>query len=94
MNLLFHNGTMMKWTKKKPKLTEECLLITAHYFGGMTGWNYHLYEIKKTDFEDKWYWGIFDDGDEWGDYADLKAELYYVLPILKSKKQIVNRRSL
>lgn len=32
------------------------------------------------DFE---YWGIFQDGQEWGDYADLKADLYQVIETIK-----------
>lgn len=67
----------MKWTKTKPKLKGECLILTASKWGAET--SFTLFEISKVEFEDKWYWGIFQDGDEWGDYEDLKADLYLVM---------------
>lgn len=75
----------MNWKNKKPKPTKECLLLTASYFAG--NYEYHLFQILKTDYEDKWYWGIYTaDGDEWGDYADLKADLYLTMPLLTKPK--------
>lgn len=75
----------LKWTKKKPKFTtrsKECLLIAATKFN--KGWDYHLYQIKKTDDGEKWYWGIFtNDGDEWGEYSDLQAQRYAIVKPLK-----------
>lgn len=71
----------LKWTKKKPKFgtrSKECLLIAATKFNKR--WDYHLYQIKKTDCDDKWYWGIFDQyGDEWGEYSDLQAQRYAII---------------
>ncbi len=66
------------WSKEKPVLEEECLLIVASNFNGE--YEYKLFEIKKIPFEGKWYWGILDqNGGEWGDYYDLKAELYFTM---------------
>ena len=75
-----------QWSKKKPK-PQECLLFTARFLGGE--WEYVLYTIKKTDGENEageqcWYWGMFTaDGDEWGDLSDLKADLYYMMKLLR-----------
>lgn len=74
----------LNWSKKKPKADKECLLLVATFIGGR--WDYTLYQILKTEFEDKWYWGIFTaDGDEWGDYSDLTAERYCRMKLLKNK---------
>jgi hypothetical protein len=71
----------MNWKKSKPKFTENCLLLTAVKFRGK--YEYQLFEITRVNFGDGWYWGIFtSDGDEWGDIADFKADLYCVLPLL------------
>ncbi len=75
----------MKWTTKKPKFTEECLLIVATEI--QENWDFAIFQILKTDFEDMWYWGVFDgDGCEWGDIEDLQADKYLVMPLLKNKK--------
>jgi hypothetical protein len=76
-----------KWTKEKPSFKKDCILITATYFQN-TGWEYTLYEIKKSEgFNEEgmgaYYWGIFcEDGEEWGDIADLSANLYLKLAAL------------
>lgn len=72
----------LRWTKKKPQFkprSKECLLLVATKFN--KGWEYHLYHIKKTGFnEEGWYWGVFtNEGDEWGDYSDLMAERYAII---------------
>lgn len=72
------------WVNEKPKFKEDCVLIAATKYKNKD-WDYKLYEIKKSDGEDEdgndaWYWGIFcDDGEEWGDLADLNADKYLVL---------------
>lgn len=76
---------MENWSKKKPKADKECLLIAARLLAGK--WDYNLFQILKTTFENKWYWGIFTaDGDEWGDYSDLKADKYRRIDLLKQPK--------
>lgn len=83
-----------KWSKVKPKFKEDCVLITANWFKWDGGyWDYTLFEIKRTEGyndndEPTWYWGIYErGGDEWGDLADLKADKYLLLPLLKNNKK-------
>lgn len=86
---------MIIFTNKKPKrFNGNCLLLTATWIEGHLAsyWSYNLYEIAKTEgYNDKeepcWYWGIFSDGEEWGDYADITADKYSIIPVLKDKKQ-------
>lgn len=66
----------INWTPRKPK-AQNMLLITAAKF--KDAWEYQLYEVKRTEFEDKWYWGIFLDGEEWGCYSELCAKMYGVI---------------
>ena len=81
--MIFHNGI---WSKKKPELDEECLLITANQ--NATGeWDYSIWIIEKIYGEDGWYLGLLcGDGEECGDKDDLRADLYCVLPALKKSK--------
>lgn len=73
----------MNWQYTKPEFTEECILITASKVRGK--WHYNFWLIEKLDdMEENWYWGILcPDGEEWGDLADLEAEKYLVIPMLK-----------
>lgn len=71
-----------EWTTEKPHLFfNECLLATAVKIRDY--YLYMLYEIKKIYSDDGWYWGILDaeDGVEWGDYDDLKADMYMIIPL-------------
>ncbi len=70
------------WTNKKPKADKECLLLTATFISQQ--WEYTLFQIKKINFDGQWYWGLCNgDGDEWGDYSDLKADKYLVMETIK-----------
>lgn len=72
----------MKWTKDKPTFTKECLLLTASKI--KKEWYYRMFEIRKVEYEELWYWGLMTpDGDEWEDLDDLYADLYCKLPLLK-----------
>lgn len=72
----------IKWTSK-PKLNKRCLIICASFINGK--WEYQLFQVHKTEgFNNKeepiWYWGVFcGDGEEWGEYKDLKADKYCVI---------------
>lgn len=78
------------WSNKKPKLNKECLLITANHFKQLNnGWEYSAFTIEKTECDEKWYYGVFQDGDEWGAIEDLKADKYLVLPLLPAIQQPV-----
>jgi len=76
------------WLTEKPEFTEDCLLLTATNWRG-EDWSYCVFEITKTDCYDGsgWYWGIFNDGEEWGDIADLKADKYKILPSINKKEK-------
>lgn len=76
-----------RWTKKKPKFDQECMVICANKWNG--DWEYSLYLITKVVFEDKWYWGwLTQDGEEYGDLADMQSQRYYVMPLLDGAKNI------
>lgn len=77
------------WVSVKPEFKEDCILITATWIGGrINHWLYMQFEINKTDSDEGWYWGIFQEGDEWGDIADLKADLYLSIPTLQPPQTI------
>lgn len=75
------------WLDDKPEITEDCIMVTAGKYAN-TDWNYSMFTIELTAGEDEngepsWYFGIFDDGDEWGDLSDLHANKYLLLPMIK-----------
>jgi len=75
------------WTEEKPKtFKENCILLTANWFSDH--WEIMMFEILLSDGEnDKgepaYYWGVFQDGDEWGDYDDIGARLYKIVEFPK-----------
>lgn len=71
----------LNWTTKKPKFDRECLVICASKIG--KEWNYNIYQIQKAEYEDIWYWGWFDNGEEVGDITDMQADKYAVIELLK-----------
>ena len=78
----------LTWTKEKPVLTGECILLTADFFKGNDEpfqWEYDIFQIIKQTEGEKWYWAIIDsNSDEWGAYEDLKADLYAVIEPIKT----------
>lgn len=82
----------LRWTSKKPKFDAECIVICGHKYKNEE-WEYNLYTIKKTDGENEageqcWYWGWFTaSGDEHGDLADMRADIYYVMPLVSGSKK-------
>lgn len=77
----------MEWTKDKPAFTEECILLTATKIND--AWDYSSWLIIVVDGigendQPGWYYGLCDmSGEEWGDWADFKADLYLKMPLLK-----------
>lgn len=70
------------WQTTKPEFKEECLLITASKW--KHGWEYTSWQIKWTECDGASYMGWFTgENEEYGDLADLNAEMYLVLPLLK-----------
>lgn len=71
-----------QWQTTKPEFKEECLLITASKW--KHGWEYTSWQIKWTECDNARYMGWFTgENEEYGDLADLNAEMYLVLPLLK-----------
>lgn len=71
------------WTRKKPEFDGEFLLITASEDVRSNEWCYSFYRITKCDGPEGWYYGIVcEDGYEWGDRDDLRADLYKKIPTL------------
>lgn len=71
-----------KWVKVKPKFKKECLVIAANKFRGE--WEYNIYQIRRVEYEDIWYWGWCNgDGEECGDLEDFTAQFYCVLLLIK-----------
>lgn len=64
------------WVKEKPKNDKEFVMITSSWYNDT--WNYSAWEIIKLPGEDYFYLCELD-GEEWGDYEDLSAQLYKVL---------------
>lgn len=77
----YHRSSGMNWTKEKPKCDHECILLTASRFHNH--WEYGIFTVEKADDGDHFYWGLFEDGCEWGDVDDLQADLYLEMPLLK-----------
>lgn len=81
------------WSKIKPNFNEECILIVATWFKNNHNlhWEYTLYTVEKiqgynSKDEPSYYWGLIcDDGEEWGDITDLKADLYFTMKLLNKK---------
>lgn len=63
------------WVKIKPDADRNFILITASFIKDY--WDYKLWEIK---YHDGYFKLLCDDGEEWGPYEDLKADLYFTLP--------------
>ena len=71
----------LEWLKEKPEFKEECVFITATWWNDH--WEYQLWEIEKMKSEEGYYLGVCDEsGGEWGEIADLHADLYKVIPPL------------
>jgi hypothetical protein len=71
------------WTTVKPVLDQECMLMTASKIGNQ--YDYKLWLILKVSIslEEGWYFGLHcEDGEEWGDYADLHGDFYATFPLI------------
>lgn len=65
------------WVKDKPDNDHEFLMVTATLIKDR--WNYTAWEINEIPVEG--YFGLCElDGEEWGPYEDLSADLYFILP--------------
>lgn len=79
----------MNWTTQKPKYEElkgDTLLLTASYSERSKEWYFDAFLVERDEGEDEngeeyWYWGLFTlDGDEWGNYDDISAQMYMIIP--------------
>lgn len=78
------------WTKTKPVIDREMIILTASKWKSKTTdketWDMEAWLIAKVDREDGWYYGLCDlDGEEWGTYDELNAELYYIIELPEKK---------
>ena len=72
-----------KWTKRKPKFNQKCLVICATQTHN--GWDYTLFIVDKMQTVEGWYWGwLTSDWEEYGDLEDMKADKYYLMPLLRT----------
>lgn len=66
-----------QWQTEKPN--KPCLMVTRTFYDG---YNYQLFELNYMEG----YLAIFcNDGIEWGDYSDLKADEYFIIEYYDSK---------
>ena len=81
------NTEINYWRDEKPAFTDEVVFVTAIFMKGH--WHYTLWEMLWVDGEGGGYLGLHcDDGDEWGDYEDLRADKYLILtPPQKPEKK-------
>lgn len=79
----------MNWSKRKPELNKECLLLTLSYLSNneVTTRIWVIKEvIVNTEEMGGAYWAILENGDEeWLDYDDLVAEYYMVIDLPESE---------
>ena len=58
----------MRWTKQKPVLDRECILVTASQFS-IDEWTLHIFEIKEVIINTEEYGGayyaVLEEGEEW-----------------------------
>lgn len=67
----------IRWVKDKPVNDKEFVMVTASLIKDR--WDYQAWELVEIPGEG--YYGLCQfDGEEWGPYEDLKADLYLVLP--------------
>lgn len=81
---------MPQWNTDKPIIDREMIIITASKLktnkGDVFGLDYDSWLISKLDSDEGWYFGLCDlNGDEWGAYDDLSADLYYVIELPKQE---------
>ncbi len=72
------------WVREKPAADHEFVMVTAHentLRSGIKYYNYRIWEVKKIEGpEEQWYYGLCDgEGEEWGPYEDLAADLYKII---------------
>jgi len=79
------------WLTGKPEFTKDCILLTATEIRGK--WEYNSCMIIKIDSEDDngnevWYWGWCNmDGEEYGDIADMSADKYKIISLIKQTNE-------
>lgn len=70
----------MYWTKDKPKPDNEYAFVSAVWWQGH--WEYKLWQFVLVDNFNGSYYALCDnEGEEWGDYDDLTADIFYVIPL-------------
>lgn len=81
----------MNWSKRKPELNKECLLLTLSYLSNneVTTRIWVIKEvIVNTEEMGGAYWAILENGDEeWLDYEELVADYYMIVDYPESEKE-------
>ena len=68
---------MEGWVSDRPVNDREFIMVTATLIKDR--WNYTAWEVSEIPGEG--YFGLCElDGEEWGPYEDLSADLYFILP--------------
>lgn len=85
-----------RWTSRKPKFDSECIVICGNRWKNEAWdkeeWEYTLYLIKRVECEERWYWGwLTADGEEYDDLRDMKADIYFVMPLVVGNKKQFNK---
>ncbi len=68
----------MNWTNEKPTFTQDCILLTATWWGRFERYEYDAFMIIWDEY---WRWCDLDGG-EIGDINDLKGDFYLIIPML------------
>lgn len=70
---------ILTWKSEKPTFTEEGVFVSASWWGNH--WDYSLWQAIWRDGANGDYLSLCDgDGHEYGDWEDLTADRYLVLP--------------
>ncbi len=74
----------MRWTKEKPKITKDCIVLTAIWWDSQRQWDYDAYLIV---YDGYWRWCDMA-GNEIGDIADLHADFYMAITLPVVSKSV------
>lgn len=68
---------MVGWTKQKPVLDHECILLVATRCN--SGFETQRFHVEKITSANEWYWGITQDDLEYDAYEEITAGYYMII---------------